>query len=98
MYFHEGRVHMATFDFGVIGLAVMGENLVLNIERNGFSVVVFNRTAKIKDQFISGRASGKKIGGANTIEDFAKMLKTPRKMQIMVKAGQAVDQGIEQLI
>jgi 6-phosphogluconate dehydrogenase len=89
---------MATFDFGLIGLAVMGENLVLNIERNGFSVAVFNRTAKIKDQFISGRASGKKIGGANTIEDFAKMLKTPRKMQIMVKAGQAVDQVIEQLL
>src|SRR3984893_718850 len=90
--------HMDDFDFGLIGLAVMGQNLVLNIEGNGFAVAVFNRSPKVKDEFVAGPAAGKKIGGANNIEDFVKMLQRPRKIQIMVKAGPAVDQVIKQLL
>jgi 6-phosphogluconate dehydrogenase len=85
-------------DIGLIGLAVMGENLVLNMESKGFQVTVFNRTVQKVDDFIAGRAKGKKIAGAHTIEDLVKSLKRPRKVMIMVKAGNAVDDTINQLL
>lgn len=89
---------MTSYDFGLIGLAVMGQNLVLNIARNGFSVAVYNRTAATTHEFLSGPAAGQPIGGAETLADFVAMLKRPRKIQIMVKAGGPVDQVIDQLI
>src|SRR5258708_18662470 len=89
---------MGDCDFGLIGLAVMGQNLVLNVERNGFKVAVFNRTTSVTEEFIAGPAKGKKIAGGKTIEEFVGLLKKPRKIQIMVKAGPPVDAVIEQLI
>jgi len=89
---------MAQQDIGLIGLAVMGQNLVLNMERNGFSVAVFNRTVSKVDDFIQGAAKGKNIIGCHTIEELAANLKRPRKVMLMVKAGQAVDDFIEKLI
>lgn len=85
-------------DIGLIGLAVMGENLVLNMESKGFSVTVYNRTLQKVDDFIAGRASGKNIIGAHSIEELVSSLKRPRKIMIMVKAGKAVDDMIETLI
>lgn len=85
-------------DIGLIGLAVMGENLVLNMESKGFRVTVFNRTTQKVDEFLAGRAKGKKITGVHSIEDFVKSLKRPRKVMIMVKAGSAVDEMINTLI
>ncbi len=89
---------MGDYDFGFIGLAVMGQNLVLNMDRNGFKVAVYNRTTATKDEFLAGAAKGTHVGGGSTIEEFLGMLKTPRKIQIMVKAGAAVDAVIEQLL
>lgn len=85
-------------DIGVIGLAVMGENLVLNMESKGFRVTVYNRTAAKISDFIEGRAEGKKVVGAYTIEEFVSSLARPRKIMIMVKAGNAVDDMIKILI
>jgi 6-phosphogluconate dehydrogenase len=85
----------ATADIGLIGLAVMGENLVLNIESRGYTVAVFNRTTARVDNFLAGRAQGKKIVGCQTIPELVAALKRPRKVMIMVKAGPAVDQVIE---
>ncbi|OGU29639.1 MAG: phosphogluconate dehydrogenase (NADP(+)-dependent, decarboxylating) [Ignavibacteria bacterium GWA2_55_11] len=85
-------------DIGLIGLAVMGENLVLNMESKGFTVSVFNRTVAKVDQFISGRARGKRIIGTRSIEEFTRSLMTPRKIMLMVKAGRPVDEFIEQLL
>ena len=85
-------------DIGLIGLAVMGENLVLNMESKGFTVAVYNRTTSVTDKFAQGRAKGKNIVPAQTLEDFVKSLKRPRKAQIMVKAGAPVDAVIEQLV
>ena len=89
---------MAKADIGLIGLAVMGENLVLNMESKGFSVAVYNRTSSKVDDFIKGRGAGKKITGCRSMEELAAALSTPRKAMIMVKAGQAVDDSIEQLL
>ncbi|MBN1416539.1 MAG: decarboxylating NADP(+)-dependent phosphogluconate dehydrogenase [Bacteroidales bacterium] len=89
---------MKQADIGLIGLAVMGENLVLNMESKGFTVAVFNRTVEKVDKFISGRGKGKNFMGAHSIEEFAAMMKKPRKVMMLVKAGQAVDDLIEQLI
>ena len=89
---------MKKADIGLIGLAVMGENLVLNIENNGYTVGVYNRTHKKVDKFINSRAQGKKIIGTHSIEELVSLLKTPRKIMLMVKAGSAVDELIEQLI
>ena len=89
---------MEKADFGLIGLAVMGENLVLNIERNGFSVAVFNRTVAKVDRFMEGRARGKNIRGCHSIEELVASLKRPRKVMLLVKAGQAVDDFIELLL
>lgn len=85
-------------DIGLIGLAVMGENLVLNMESKGFSVAVFNRSTEKVTSFIEGRAKGKNIIGAFSIEEFIASLKTPRKIILMVKAGKPVDDFIELLI
>ncbi len=85
-------------DFGLIGLGVMGENLILNIESKGFSVSVFNRTTEKTDKFINGGAKGKKIAGFNEIKDFVESIKTPRKIMLLVKAGDAVDSTIENLL
>jgi 6-phosphogluconate dehydrogenase len=84
-------------DFGLIGLAVMGQNLVLNVESRGFQVSVFNRTTATTDEFV-GKHPGKQLVGCHTLKDFVQSLARPRKIQIMVKAGAPVDQVIEQLI
>jgi len=85
-------------DIGLIGLAVMGENLVLNMESKGFTVAVFNRTVEKVDNFINGRGAGKKFIGAHSIEELCASLERPRKVMMLVKAGQAVDDFIELLI
>ncbi len=82
-------------DIGLMGLAVMGENLILNMESKGFTVAVFNRTLSKVDHFINGRAKGKNIIGAHSVEEFIGSLKKPRKVMCMVKAGKAVDDFIE---
>lgn len=84
-------------DIGLIGLAVMGENLVLNMESKGFSVAVFNRTTEVTDKFVAGKAKGKNIQATRTMEEFVGALKRPRKAMIMVKAGAPVDAVIGQL-
>jgi 6-phosphogluconate dehydrogenase len=85
-------------DIGLIGLAVMGENLVLNMESKGFRVTVYNRTVQKVDNFMNGRAKGRNIRGAYTLEELVASLKRPRKVMIMVKAGKAVDDMIEALL
>jgi 6-phosphogluconate dehydrogenase len=85
-------------DIGLIGLAVMGENLVLNMESKGFNVAVYNRTVAKVDAFVQGRGAGKKITGCHSMAEFAGALSKPRKAMIMVKAGSAVDDTIEQLL
>ena len=84
-------------DIGLVGLAVMGENLVLNMESHGFTVAVFNRTTSKVDAFVQGRAKGKKIVGTHTVEELVGALKRPRKVMIMVKAGKAVDAVIDEV-
>src|SRR2546421_10341066 len=84
-------------DIGLIGLAVMGENLVLNMESKGFSVAVFNRTTEVTEKFANGKAKGKNIQPTRTVEEFVGALKKPRKAMIMVKAGAPVDAVIGQL-
>src|SRR5215467_9329825 len=84
-------------DIGMIGLGVMGENLVLNMESKGFSVAVFNRTAEVTDKFAAGRAKGKNIQPTRTMEEFVGALKKPRIAMMMVKAGPPVDSVISQL-
>tara|TARA_R110002073_G_scaffold335780_3_gene528894 strand:- start:2035 stop:3516 length:1482 start_codon:yes stop_codon:yes gene_type:complete len=85
-------------DFGLIGLAVMGENLALNVESRGYKVAVYNRTTEKVDELINGRAKGKNFVGTHTIEEFVKSVKRPRKLMMLVKAGPAVDAIIDQLI
>ena len=89
---------MKKADIGLIGLAVMGENLVLNMESKGFTVAVFNRTTSKVTDFIEGRAKGKNIIGAYSIEELCQSLSKPRKVMLMVKAGQPVDDFIEKLL
>lgn len=89
---------MKKSDIGLIGLAVMGENLVMNMESKGFQVSVFNRTAQKVTNFLEGRAKGKNIQGAYSLEELAGQLERPRKVMMMVKAGQAVDDFIKKLI
>ena len=83
--------------FGLIGLAVMGQNLALNVERNGFSVAVYNRTAARAEEFIAGEAKGKNFQAAYTVEELVDTLERPRKIMLMVKAGGPVDDTIAQL-
>ena len=85
-------------DIGLIGLAVMGENLVLNMESKGFTVAVFNRTTEKVKSFVEGRGKGKNIIGTYSIEEFVRSLARPRKVMLMVKAGKPVDDFIELLL
>jgi 6-phosphogluconate dehydrogenase len=88
---------MAESDIGLYGLAVMGQNLVLNMERNGFSVAVYNRTSAVTQEFAAGAAKGKRIAPCYTLQELADALSKPRKIVLMVKAGDPVDQVIDQL-
>ncbi|MBO7364953.1 MAG: NADP-dependent phosphogluconate dehydrogenase, partial [Lachnospiraceae bacterium] len=89
---------MRKADIGLIGLAVMGENLVMNMESKGFTVAVYNRTTSKVDNFVAGRAAGKNIIGCHSLAELAENLELPRKVFLMVKAGQAVDDFIEKLL
>ncbi len=88
---------MSKAHFGLIGLGVMGENLVLNAERNGFSSVVYNRTFSRTESFLLGRAAGKSISGAKDLAEFVEKLERPRRILMMVKAGSATDAVINQI-
>ena len=85
-------------DIGLIGLAVMGQNLVLNMNDHGYKVAVFNRTVSKVDEFINNEAKGTEVVGAHSIEEMCGLLKSPRRVMIMVKAGSVVDQTIDQIL
>ena len=89
---------MKKSDIGLIGLAVMGENLVMNMESKGFTVSVYNRTAEKVTKFVNGRAKGKNIVGTYSLEELVESLEKPRKVMMMIKAGSSVDEMIEKLI
>lgn len=89
---------MTQADIGLIGLAVMGQNLVLNMNDHGYTVAVFNRTTHVVDDFLAGPAKGSKIIGAHTLKELIAKLKKPRRVMLMIKAGDAVDQMIDQLV
>ncbi|MDR2966026.1 MAG: decarboxylating NADP(+)-dependent phosphogluconate dehydrogenase [Treponema sp.] len=89
---------MKNNDIGLVGLAVMGENLVLNLESNGYSVAVYNRTTSRVDDFVNGRGKDKKITGCYSLQELADNLSKPRKAMIMVKAGKPVDDTIDSLL
>ncbi|HEU5397355.1 MAG TPA: decarboxylating NADP(+)-dependent phosphogluconate dehydrogenase [Verrucomicrobiae bacterium] len=88
----------AQADIAVIGLAVMGQNLILNMNDHGFTVVAFNRTVEKVDQFLANEAKGTKVVGAHSIEEMVAKLKKPRRVMLMVKAGKPVDEFIEHLL
>jgi 6-phosphogluconate dehydrogenase len=88
----------ATCDIGLIGLAVMGQNLVLNMNDHGYKVAVFNRTVSKVDDFINDEAKGTAVVGAHSIEEFAGLLKRPRRVMFMVKAGETVDHMIDAVL
>src|SRR5438874_13397681 len=85
-------------DIAVIGLAVMGQNLILNMNDHGFTVVAYNRTTAKVDEFLANEAKGSKVIGAHSIEEMVKLLKRPRRIMLMVKAGKPVDEFIEHLL
>ena len=85
-------------DIGLIGLAVMGQNLVLNMADHGWTVAVFNRTASKTDAFLQGPAKNSSVMGTYTLPELVSRLRSPRKIMLMVKAGEIVDQFIDQLI
>src|SRR5581483_2948339 len=85
-------------DIGVIGLAVMGQNLILNMVDHGFHVVAFNRTVSKVDDFLQTAAKGTSVSGAHSVEELSAQLKRPRRIMLMVKAGEPVDQTIEHLL
>lgn len=85
-------------DIGLIGLAVMGQNLVLNMNDHGFTVAVFNRTISKVDDFLNGGAKGTNVIGAHSLEELASVLKKPRCVMLMVKAGKPVDDFIQRLL
>jgi 6-phosphogluconate dehydrogenase len=85
-------------DIAVIGLAVMGQNLILNMNDHGFTVAVFNRTVEKVDKFLANEAKGTKVIGAHSLQELVGMLKRPRRVMLMIKAGEPVDAAIEQLI
>jgi 6-phosphogluconate dehydrogenase len=89
---------MAKADIGLIGLAVMGQNLVLNMNDHGFVVAVFNRTTSVVDEFLAGSARGTKVIGTHSLKELVGALATPRRVMLLVKAGKPVDDFIEQLI
>ena len=88
----------AVCDIGLIGLAVMGQNLVLNMNDHGFKVAVFNRTVSKVDDFIANEAKGTQVVGAHSVEELAGLLKRPRRVMLMVKAGDTVDQMIDHIV
>src|SRR5664279_2643149 len=88
----------AKADIAVIGLAVMGQNLILNMNDHGFTVAAYNRTVSKVDDFINNEAKGTKVIGAHSIEEMVGLLKSPRRVMLMVKAGKPVDEFIEQLV
>jgi 6-phosphogluconate dehydrogenase len=88
----------ASCDIGLIGLAVMGQNLVLNMNDHGFKVAVFNRTVSKVDEFLANEAKGTQVVGAHSIEELARLLKRPRRVMLMVKAGDSVDQTISRVL
>ena len=85
---------MKKADIGLVGLAVMGENLVLNMESKGFTVAVFNRCLDKVDHFVNGRGKGKNVIGTHSIEEFVNSIATPSKVMLMVKEGKPVDDFI----
>jgi 6-phosphogluconate dehydrogenase len=85
-------------DIGVIGLAVMGQNLILNINDHGYKVAIYNRTTSKVDNFLNNEAKGTDIVGAHSVEELASNLKSPKRIMLMIKAGEAVDQTIEELL
>lgn len=89
---------MSTCDLGLIGLAVMGQNLVLNMNDHGFKIAVFNRTTTKVDEFLQGAAAGTQVVGAHSIKGLVSLLKRPRRVMLMVKAGEPVDDFIEQVL
>ena len=89
---------MTDFDIGLVGLAVMGQNLVLNMSDHGFKVAVYNRTTSVMEEFINGSAKSRAIQGARTLEELIALLKKPRRVMLLVKAGSPVDQTIEALL
>src|SRR6202034_3965483 len=88
----------ATCDIGLIGLAVMGQNLVLNMNDHGYKVAVFNRTVSKVDEFLSDEAKGTQVVGTHSAEELCASLKLPRRVMLMVKAGEVVDQTIEHVL
>jgi 6-phosphogluconate dehydrogenase len=89
---------MGNTDIGLIGLAVMGQNLVLNMNDHGFTVVVYNRSLATVDEFLGEGAKGTRVIGAYSIAELAAALKRPRRVMLMIKAGPPVDDMIEQLL
>uniref|UniRef100_A0A8R1HV96 NAD_binding_2 domain-containing protein n=1 Tax=Caenorhabditis japonica TaxID=281687 RepID=A0A8R1HV96_CAEJA len=89
---------MAEADIAVVGLAVMGQNLILNMNDNGFTVCVFNRTVKLVDDFLANEAKGTKIIGAHSLEEMCKKLKRPRRIMMLIKAGNPVDMMIDAIV
>ena len=85
-------------DIALIGLAVMGQNLILNMNDHGYTVVAYNRTTEKVDQFLANEAKGTKVLGAHSIEEMVRQLKRPRRVMMLVKAGKPVDEFIEQLL
>src|SRR5881628_49714 len=85
-------------DIALIGLAVMGQNLILNMNDHGFTVVAYNRTVSKVDDFLDDEAKGTRIIGAHSLGEMAALLTRPRRVMLMVKAGQPVDEFIEQLL
>src|SRR6266705_4596227 len=85
-------------DIALIGLAVMGQNLILNMNDHGFTVVAYNRTIEKVDAFLANEAKGTKVLGAHSIEEMVSKLKSPRRVMMLVKAGKPVDEFIEQLV
>src|SRR5438128_5220549 len=88
----------ASCDIGLIGLAVMGQNLVLNMNDHGYRVAVFNRTVSKVDEFIQHEAAGTHVVGTHSIPELVEVLKKPRRVMLMVKAGDTVDHMIELLL
>src|ERR1041384_2427017 len=88
----------AKSEIALIGLAVMGQNLILNMNDHGFTVVAYNRTTSKVDEFLAKEAKGTKVLGAHSVPDLIKQLKRPRRVMMLVKAGKPVDEFIEQLV
>ncbi|KAI9886234.1 MAG: 6-phosphogluconate dehydrogenase, decarboxylating [Watsoniomyces obsoletus] len=89
---------LARADFGLIGLAVMGQNLIMNIADHGYTIVAYNRTVSKVDNFMANEAKGMSIIGARSNEEFVSLLKKPRRIMLLVQAGPAVDKFIEALL